>query len=136
MTKILTIFIAVTIGLLAYLYQHFTTTTMPDQAWSFAAQKGFFSHDDDPESWEFRATTRKGLGLLHRAYPSDAEFDPDGKRSDWERMRQYVSSLNKEDPDKKQYKILCIIRHGEGIHNVKEREVGRQEWDVSVRLSR
>jgi hypothetical protein len=31
-----------------------------------------------------------------------------------------------------QYKLLYLIRHGEGLHNVKEREVGRAEWDVSL----
>ncbi|KAH6633262.1 histidine phosphatase superfamily [Boeremia exigua] len=77
----------------------------------YIALRGFFSHDDDPESWDFRATTRVNLGLLDRSYPTDGEAD-----------------LNSKD-ENKHYKLLYLIRHGEGFHNVKEKEVGRAEWD-------
>jgi broad specificity phosphatase PhoE len=37
--------------------------------------------------------------------------------------------MNKNDPEHRRYKIFYAIRHGQGIHNVKEKEVGREEWD-------
>jgi hypothetical protein len=113
--------------------------TMTTPKWQFAAQRGFFSHDDDPESWEFRATTRPSLGLLERQYPSDDDFwaresrgtDQSSSQIQWRRFRHYIQSLNTEDPEHKQYKLFYIIRHGQGVHNVKETEVGREEWNVS-----
>lgn len=30
------------------------------------------------------------------------------------------------------FQALYLIRHGEGLHDVKEKEVGRAEWDVSL----
>ncbi|KAF1945325.1 phosphoglycerate mutase-like protein [Clathrospora elynae] len=102
---------------------------MSGRTWEYIARRGFFSHDEDPESWEFRATTRTGLGILNRAYPTDADFDPKYQRSQWERLRHYVQSLNQEDPETKRYKIIFLVRHGQGLHNVKEKEVGRKEWD-------
>ncbi|KAI8938747.1 hypothetical protein NX059_004615 [Plenodomus lindquistii] len=100
--------------------------TMPSQQWTFIAQRGFFSHDDDPESWDFRATTREGLGILDRAYPTDNETNA---KSQWERLIRYIEALDQEDTPNRRYKLFYVIRHGEGIHNVKEREVGREEWD-------
>lgn len=99
--------------------------------WQFEAQHGFFSHDNDPESWEFRATTQPKLGILDRSYPTDAEFDPNHDKSQWERLAHYVTTLNTQDAGTKKWKIFYIIRHGEGVHNVKEKEYGRAEWDVS-----
>jgi broad specificity phosphatase PhoE len=97
--------------------------------WKFAAQKGFFSHDDDPEGWDFRATTKSSLGLLEREYSTDVTFDPKRERTQWQRFKHYVHELNAQNPTEKKYKVFYIIRHGQGIHNVKEKEVGREEWN-------
>jgi broad specificity phosphatase PhoE len=106
------------------MYEGLQSTT-----WKYTAQKGFFSHDEDPESWDFRATTRTNLGLLEREYPTDATFDPKREQTQWQRFEHYVYELNKQNPTVKAYKMLYIIRHGQSIHNVKEKEVGRAEWD-------
>ncbi|KZM23729.1 putative phosphoglycerate mutase pmu1 [Ascochyta rabiei] len=97
----------------------------------YTAQRGFFSHDDDPESWDFRATTRVSLGLLNRSYPTDhvsSSAHSGHGLTQWARFRQYIQRLNAIDEDK-HYKLLYLIRHGEGLHNVKEKEFGRAEWD-------
>ncbi|KAF3033287.1 hypothetical protein E8E11_000088, partial [Didymella keratinophila] len=93
----------------------------------YTAQRGFFSHDEDPESWDFRATTRIDLGLLDKLYPTDDASKQEGL-TQWQRLHQYIRHLNAHDKDK-QYKLLYLIRHSEGFHNVKEKEVGRAEWD-------
>ncbi|KAL6712164.1 putative phosphoglycerate mutase pmu1 [Coniothyrium glycines] len=103
------------------------TTALPK--WRFESQRGYFSHDDDIESWDFRATTRPKLGIIDRWYPTDAEFDPDHRKSEWQRLQEYVKSLNAQDPESKRWKVFYLVRHGEGIHNVKEKEYGREEWD-------
>lgn len=97
--------------------------------WKYTAQHGFFSHDSDPESWDFRATTRPDLGLLERSYPTDATVEPKHQGLQWRRFEHYIRSLNQENPAQRRYKMFYIIRHGEGTHNVKEKEVGREEWD-------
>jgi hypothetical protein len=96
----------------------------------YTAQHGFFSHDEDPESWEFRATTLVNLGLLERSYPTDLASESLEESTQWERFHRYIRHLNANNANM-QYKLLYLIRHGEGLHNVKEREVGRAEWDVS-----
>jgi hypothetical protein len=110
---------------------------MSNSTWQFRAQRGFFSHDNDPESWDFRATTQPGLGLLERSYPSDDAFwtersEPCGDLADsqWPRLQYYINSLNTKNLGKEQYKLFYIVRHGQGVHNVKEAEVGREEWNV------
>ncbi|KAJ8106123.1 hypothetical protein OPT61_g9748 [Boeremia exigua] len=97
----------------------------------YTAQRGFFSHDDDPESWDFRAVTRVDLGLLNRSYPTDSLIDESYAQiesTQWQRFKQYLEHLNANDSTK-HYKLLYLIRHGEGFHNVKEKEIGRAEWD-------
>jgi hypothetical protein len=105
---------------------------MSEPKWMHTAQRGFFSHDEDPESWDFRATTQPNLGLIPRAYPTDNDFDPSGERSAWERFEHYLRYLNLESPTNRCYKLFYLVRHGEGVHNVKEKEVGREEWNVGI----
>lgn len=109
---------------------------MSAAAWIFESQHGYFSHDSDPETWEFRATTRPGLGLVERSFATDdellkAEGRPSTDVTQWQRFMRQVQHLNEQDPDNKQYKMFYVVRHGQGIHNVKEKEVGRDEWNVS-----
>lgn len=49
----------------------------------------------------------------------------------WQRFMRHVQHLNKEDLDNKQYKMFYVVRHGQGLHDVKKEEVGRDEWNVS-----
>lgn len=49
----------------------------------------------------------------------------------WQRFAQHLRYLNK-NTENKQYKLLYLVRHGEGLHNVKEKEIGRAEWNVSI----
>jgi hypothetical protein len=123
--------VVVTVALVAITYSllYPSMSNMTSQR-KYTAQRGFFSHDDDPESWDFRATTRIDLGLLDRLYPTDDASEQEGL-TQWQRLHQYIRHLNAHDKHK-QYKLLYLIRHGEGLHNVKEKEVGRAEWDVSL----
>lgn len=98
--------------------------------WTFEALHGYFSHDDDPESWEFRATTRPGLGLLEKEYANHDSIRT--AVTQWQHFMDHVHKLNQEDPENKQYKMFYVMRHGQGVHNVKEAEVGREEWNVSL----
>ncbi|KAJ4360517.1 putative phosphoglycerate mutase pmu1 [Didymosphaeria variabile] len=102
---------------------------MAGQRCTFKAQHGFFTHDDDPESWDFRATTRPLLGIKTREYATDSDFEPKEESTQWQRLEHYVRHMNTLNPTQQRWKIFYIIRHGQGIHNVKHDEVGREEWD-------
>jgi hypothetical protein len=145
MQRMISLCVVIAAAFLAYRYEIQTlifrdlfTTIEPAMSQSkrrFAAQRGFFSHDSDPESWEFRARTLPSLGLLEGLYPTDDASTQSESReklahTQWSRFKHYIEVLNKGDPVKKQYKLFYIVRHGQGLHNVKETEVGREEWNV------
>lgn len=120
------------ICVIVYSVLHQSTSEMTPRR-QYTAQRGFFSHDNDPESWDFRATTQTNLGLLDRPYRTDEVAsgpNPPHETTQWQRFEQFVQYLNSNDGNR-QYKLLYLVRHGEGLHNVKEKEVGRAEWDVS-----
>jgi hypothetical protein len=74
------------------------------------------------------------FGLLNRTYPSDANFDPHHKKTQWQRFANYVESLNHDCSKSKQvnYKVLFMGRHGEGWHNAAETFYGTPAWNVSL----
>jgi hypothetical protein len=138
-TRALQLSVFITIFSVTYHYSLLPTPfkfEMSAAEWTFEAQYGYFSHDSDPETWKFRATTRPGLGLVERSFVTDsdvltAEGQPRTNVTQWQRFMRHVQHLNDEDPNNKQYKMFYVVRHGQGFHNVKEEEVGRDEWNVS-----
>jgi hypothetical protein len=140
MSKIRSLFTTICFALLALTYHYWwqpapVTKSMSDADWILKAQRGYFSHDHDPESWDFRAKTLPGLGLVDNiTFSTDGtgEGQPqkDIPRTQWHRFVRFVQHLNEVDSENKQYKIFYLVRHGQGIHNVKEAEAGREEWDV------
>ncbi len=82
-------------------------------------------------------------------YDTDAEFDPEDAKTQWQRFEYYVSKINEKSPPDVQYKVLysrsitqihpfsiseltpgLVGRHGEGFHNVAEAYYGSEAWDV------
>ncbi|KAI9813200.1 MAG: hypothetical protein M1832_006372 [Thelocarpon impressellum] len=90
---------------------------------------GYFLQDEadtDPKTFQYNTTS---LGLIDRAYDSDAEFDPHGEKTQWQRFEHHVTTLNKGAESDVQYKMLYMGRHGEGYHNVAEAFYGTEQWD-------
>lgn len=106
----------------------------PDGKWQFTAQRGFFSHDSDWARWKFRAKTLPNLGLLEKRYGleySPYDWTPEElARTKWSRFLEYLDFLGHCDPMHKRYILLYIVQSGQGVHNVKETEVGWGEWNV------
>ncbi|OTB07014.1 hypothetical protein M426DRAFT_257423 [Hypoxylon sp. CI-4A] len=100
-----------------------------NKKFTYQAVPTFFLHDNEVTGPEFRATTRPSLGLIDRPYETDAQFDPEGKRTQWERFVYFLEHQNQLGQGKVFYKLAFVIRHGEGYHNVKEAEVGRHAWE-------
>ncbi|KAF2723066.1 phosphoglycerate mutase-like protein [Polychaeton citri CBS 116435] len=100
----------------------------------FTYVPGFFEHDRQPTGPDkgFRANTLPGLGILDRHYDSEIGSSDNLQtgQTQWQRFMGYLQHLNQTAPSGTSYKLLYIIRHGEGEHNVKEHEVGRHEWEA------
>ncbi|KNG88664.1 phosphoglycerate mutase family protein [Aspergillus nomiae NRRL 13137] len=96
---------------------HFTTVT------------GYFLQDDpstDPDNFDY---VTSNFGLIPRSYDSDPEFDPEGRKTQWERFEYHLNKLNRDSSPETQFKLLFLGRHGEGVHNVAERRYGTELWD-------
>ncbi|KAF2113265.1 histidine phosphatase superfamily [Lophiotrema nucula] len=114
---------------------------MPSQSaektenWKLRALLGFFSHDSDPADWSFRAVRNPPARSLctdsiGRRHSLDlASLISDQEKTPWQRFEHHIRQLNAEDPAQKRYKVFFVMRHGEGLHNVKEAEVGREAWE-------
>ncbi|KAH6604483.1 phosphoglycerate mutase [Trichoderma cornu-damae] len=97
----------------------------------YTSVTGFFLQDDpktDPSSFDYASWN---FGLINRAYPSDAQFDPHHKKTQWQRFANYVGSLNDNRGKSNQvnYKVLFMGRHGEGWHNAAETFYGTPAWN-------
>ena len=76
-------------------------------------------------------TTTLSLGLLNRTYGTDLQFDPDKKKTQWQRFEYFVQHLNEENPGKVKYTVIYLARHGQGYHNVMESLVGTAAWEAT-----
>jgi hypothetical protein len=82
--KLILSVLALVFALYNYIAQFAANTpTMPQPRTSFIAQRGYFSHDSDPERWDFRATTRPNLGLQERDYLADGDLKRTPKPRQW-----------------------------------------------------
>jgi hypothetical protein len=73
---------------------------------------------------------KDNFGLVNRAYSTDATFDPTGSKTQWERFANYVKSLNTNSAANVAYKVIYLIRHGEGYHNLAQTAYSASCWDV------
>ncbi|KAF4636322.1 hypothetical protein G7Y89_g1753 [Cudoniella acicularis] len=90
---------------------------------------GYFKQDDRTTDDRMFDYTVSNFGLLDITYETDAEFDPERKKTQWQRFENKVERLNQESNSKTQYKVLYMGRHGEGYHNVAEAFYGTHDWD-------
>ncbi|KAN0121770.1 phosphoglycerate mutase-like protein [Hyaloscypha variabilis] len=96
---------------------------------SYSSVPGYFLQDlntTNTSTFDFVATN---FGLINQTYPADAQFDPTGQKSQWERFENQVFRLNLQSPSNVQYKVLFIGRHGEGYHNAAETYFGTPAWN-------
>ncbi len=80
----------------------------------------------------FQATTLPAYGLVDKEYQTanNQSLKAEGKKP-WQRFQAYVKHLNEQESGSTTYKIVYIMRHGLGHHNVYESKVGRDAWNVS-----
>ncbi|KAK2741741.1 hypothetical protein FQN55_008241 [Onygenales sp. PD_40] len=93
----------------------------------YSTVPGYFLQDDpatDPAEFDYTSA----FGLINQTYDTDCDFDPDNKKTQWQRFDHKLQSLNRHAPHTK-YKLLYMGRHGEGYHNVAEQFYGTELWD-------
>ena len=74
--------------------------------------------------------TATNFGLINQTYDTDAEYDPQHKKTQWQRFEHKVFRLNRQSGRNVQYKVLYMGRHGEGYHNAAESFYGTPAWNV------
>lgn len=90
---------------------------------------GYFEQDEpgtDPREYDF---VSHSFGLIEREYDTDAIFDPNHERTQWQRFHFHIDELNAHAAPGVQFKVLYLGRHGEGYHNVAEALYGTEAWD-------
>ncbi|KUJ11981.1 phosphoglycerate mutase family protein [Mollisia scopiformis] len=95
----------------------------------FTTVTGYFQQDDpatNPKAFDYATTN---FGLINRAYDTDANFDPEGTKTQWQKFDHHVTQINHESDSNTQYKVLYMGRHGQGYHNAAESYYGTEAWD-------
>ncbi|KAI9768801.1 MAG: hypothetical protein M1840_004615 [Geoglossum simile] len=95
----------------------------------YATVNGFFLQDDpntDPSTFDYTTTN---FGLIDRTYDTDRDYDPEHKRTQWQRFQHQVFVLNRKSGGDLKYKVLYLGRHGEGYHNVAQSYYGTHAWN-------
>jgi hypothetical protein len=70
------------------------------------------------------------FGLVDRQYTNDSVISQKGNQ--WQRFQEHIEHLNGIDATR-EFKVLFLGRHGEGVHNVAESHYGTKLWDVGRR---
>ena len=79
--------------------------------------------------------TATNFGLIPRTYDTDADYDPNNRKTQWQRFERQVHHLQDHAPRHVNYKVLYLGRHGEGYHNTAETYYGTPAWDVRCRCA-
>ncbi|KAL8760477.1 MAG: hypothetical protein Q9184_003341 [Pyrenodesmia sp. 2 TL-2023] len=95
---------------------------------------GYFLQDESSTNASTFSFLDTNFGLINRTYPTDAKYDPKGKKTQWQRFANQVFRLNREAPPGTQYKLLYMGRHGEGYHNAAESYYGTPAWNCYYSL--
>ncbi|KAH8681962.1 histidine phosphatase superfamily [Xylariales sp. PMI_506] len=96
---------------------------------NYTSVPGFFLQDNSSTVASTFDYTTVNYGLINQSYPTDAEYDPTGSKTQWERFAYYVDILNAEADKDTQYKVLYIARHAEGAHNAAQTYYGTPAWN-------
>ncbi|KAI8978794.1 phosphoglycerate mutase-like protein [Trametes punicea] len=83
----------------------------------FQIVTGFFAQDDPTADGITIGALPERFGLL--------QDTPDR----WETFRRRIEGLNAAAPPHVRYKVLFLVRHGQGHHNVAEAKYGTEAWD-------
>ena len=91
----------------------------------------FYDHtkgaEDGPPS-PTPIATQDQLGIIQDCKDDTKPLPPDSQ-SQWQRLENHVTHLNKHGGSNESYKVIYVVRHGDSVHNAVMRAVGGQ-WKV------
>jgi hypothetical protein len=96
---------------------------------NYTVVPGIFLQDEpstDASTFNFTASN---FGLINRTYPSDYTYFDHARKTQWQRLSNYISSLNHQAHRNERYSLLFLGRHGEGYHNAAETYYGTPAWN-------
>ncbi|KAI2629238.1 phosphoglycerate mutase-like protein [Hypomontagnella submonticulosa] len=116
---------------------HLAIITLKRNMYEFSSVPGFFEDyakiaKSLPNG---KISTQPALGIIERDYDG-LSIDPvlnNGRAQQWTRFAKYLDYLNEKHASEGiSYKLMYVIRHGRGFHNVKMDEVKRAEADGTI----
>lgn len=96
---------------------------------NYTTLTGYFLQDEASTNTSTFSFVNTNFGLINRTYAPDATYDPQGKKTQWQRFANQVFRLNRASGRKVQYKLIFMGRHGEGYHNAAESYYGTPAWN-------
>ncbi len=76
---------------------------------------------------------RRRKSVISDLFRATEIFNPLAKsEADWKDFNHRIDNVNKAK--ERTTKVIHFVRHGEGIHNVAEREFGTQRWEAEIAL--
>ncbi|KAL9602144.1 MAG: hypothetical protein Q9219_002008 [cf. Caloplaca sp. 3 TL-2023] len=95
----------------------------------YSTTTGYFLQDEASTNASTFSFINTNFGLINRTYTTDANYDPQGKKTQWQRFANQIFRLNRDAPRGTDYKLLFMGRHGEGYHNAAESYYGTPAWN-------
>ena len=105
------------------------STPTHDSYINYTTVTGYFLQDEASTNASTFSFINTNFGLINRTYPTDSTYDPNGKKTQWQRFENQVFRLNRDSGRKVQYKLIFMGRHGEGYHNAAESYYGTPAWN-------
>ncbi|KAK8074242.1 hypothetical protein PG994_005141 [Apiospora phragmitis] len=110
-----------------------TPLGMSGRKYKFTTEQAIFvDYTEDGQNSSSSPTTiatYPQLGILEKDYEQDLKSSPDS--SQWKRLESHVAKLNRECESHVSYKVIYVVRHGRGVHNVVMDAVGskwKEKW--------
>ncbi|KAL8696486.1 MAG: hypothetical protein Q9224_002768 [Gallowayella concinna] len=101
---------------------------------NYTTVTGYFLQDEASTNASGFSFMNNNFGLINRTYATDATYDPNGKKTQWQRFENQVFRFNRGSGRNVQYKLLFMGRHGEGYHNAAESYYGTPAWNCYYSL--
>ncbi|KAI1876927.1 uncharacterized protein JN550_000999 [Neoarthrinium moseri] len=77
-----------------------------------------------------KVQTLPNLGITGRGYGAAPEGPSSGEqRPSWRGFTEYLQGLNERNEHGESYKLLFLIRHAAGVHNIFMEQVGTDAWN-------
>ncbi|KAI4276528.1 MAG: hypothetical protein LQ337_002410 [Flavoplaca oasis] len=105
------------------------STPIHDSYINYTTVTGYFLQDEASTNTSTFSFIDTNFGLINRTYATDATYDPNGQKTQWQRFENQIFRLNRESGRKVQYKLVFMGRHGEGYHNAAESYYGTPAWN-------